>query len=110
MIAALLLSVPLLWLLYVVGIQYQRGGWWRLCVVVAVPALGLNVALNYTLLALITWDWPQRGEYTFSQRLERLVNAPGWRGLLAWAVAKYLLDQFDPDGIHIKPRTRSTDG
>ena len=106
--SAALLAIPALWLLYVVGIQDQRGGWWRLLIVVAVPALLLNVVANFTVLALLTWDWPRKGEWTFSQRLERLVNAPGWRGLLAWFVARWLLDPFDPDGIHIK--TRSTHG
>lgn len=111
MIAVLLsplLILLVLWLLYVVGIQYQRGGWWRVCVVAAVPAVVLNVALNYTLLALLLWDWPRKGERTFSQRLERLVLDPGWRGVVAWYVARYLLDPFDPDGFHI--RTRSTHG
>ena len=68
----------------------------------------LNVALNYTLLALLLWDWPRKGERTFSQRLERLVLDPGWRGVVAWYVARHLLDPFDPDGYHI--RTRSTHG
>ncbi|MEY2688890.1 MAG: hypothetical protein RL375_3088 [Pseudomonadota bacterium] len=111
MIAALLspaLALLLLWLLYVVGIQYQRGGWWRFLVLVALPALLLNVILNYTVLALLTWDWPQRGEWTFSKRLERLVLAPGWRGDVAFYVARHLLDPFDPDGYHVK--TRSSHG
>ena len=84
MITALLLSIPLLWALYAIGIQYQRGGWWRVCLAAALPAMVLNVLLNYTLLALLTWDWPRKGEWTFSTRLRRLVNAPGWRGVLAW--------------------------
>lgn len=110
MIAALiLLHLPLLWVLYAIGIQYQRGGWWRVCLVAAVPAMVLNVLANYSSLALITWDWPQRKEYTFSVRLQRLVLAPGWRGVLAWAIARYLLDPFDPDGYHIKS-SRSTHG
>lgn len=105
MIAALVLSIPLLWVLFVVGIQYQRGGVWRVCLVAALPALVLNVLLNYSLLALISWDWPRKGEYTFSKRLERLVLAPGWRGLAAWAIATYLLDPVDPDGVHIKRKS-----
>jgi len=104
MIAALLLSIPLLWVLYAIGIQYQRGGWWRVCLVAALPAVVLNVVLNYTLLALITWDFPRKGEYTFSQRLARLVNSVGWRGVAAWFISRFLLDPFDPDGLHIRPR------
>lgn len=105
MIAALLspvLVLLLLWLLYVVGIQYQRGGWWRVCALFALPAIVLNVLMNYTLLALLTLDWPRRGEWTFSKRLERLVHADDWRGAFARAVARLLLDPFDPDGIHIR--------
>lgn len=104
MIAALLLSIPLLWVLYLVGIQYQRGGWWRVCLVAALPALILNVVMNYTVLAVLTWDWPKKGEWTFSKRLGRLVLDTGWRGTLAWYTARYLLDWADPDGVHIKPR------
>jgi len=108
MITALLLSIPLLWVLFAIGIQYQRGGWWLVCLVAALPALALNVVLNYTLLAFISWDWPRKGEYTFSKRLERLVLDTGWRGIAAWYIARHLLDPFDPDGQHIK--TRSTHG
>lgn len=104
MIAALLLSIPLLWVLYVIGIQYQRGGWWRVCLLAALPALILNVLMNFTVLAVLTWDRPKRGEWTFSQRLGRLILDTGWRGTLAWYIARYLLDWADPDGIHIKPR------
>lgn len=110
MIAGVLLSIPLLWVLYVIGIQYQRGGWWRICLVAALPAILLNVLMNFTVLAVLTWDWPRKGEWTFSQRLSRLVLETGWRGTLAWYTARYLLDPFDPDGIHIKPKTRSSHG
>ena len=102
--AAAVLSIPLLWVLYVIGIQYQRGGWWRVCLVAALPGIVLNVVLNFTVLALITWDWPRKGEWTFSQRLERLIAGTGWRSAAAFFVARYLLDPFDPDGIHIKTR------
>lgn len=104
MIAGAVLSIPLLWVLYVIGIQYQRGGWWRVCLVAALPAIVLNVLMNFTVLALITWDWPRKGEWTFSNRLSRLILDTGWRGTLAWYTARYLLDRFDPDGVHIKQR------
>lgn len=103
MIAALVvLHLPVLWLLYAIGIQYQRGGWWRLCLVAALPAMVVNVLANYSTLALLTWDWPRHKEYTFSVRLQRLVHSSGWRGAFARAVARRLLDPFDPDGIHIR--------
>ncbi len=103
MITALLLSIPLLWVLYAVGIQYQRGGWWRVFLLAALPALILNVVLNYSLLALLLWDWPRRGEWTFSTRLRRLQHNTDWRGVVAYYIKLHLLDPFDPDGIHIKP-------
>ena len=69
----------------------------------AVLALLLNVALNYTVLALVTWDFPRQGEWTFSKRLERFIRGTGWRRELAALVAMALLDPFDPDGRHIQP-------
>jgi len=42
-----------------------------------------DVLANYGGLALLFWDWPQYGEYTFSKRLPRLCNLPGWRGRFA---------------------------
>jgi hypothetical protein len=94
------LAIPALFVLYIIGIQYERGGWWRLVAPVTVMFLMLNVLLNYTLLALITWDLPRRGETTFSRRLKRLQFDLGWRGKLALAI-KPVLDRFDPDGVHI---------
>lgn len=90
-------------LLYLAGVQYYRGGAWRVLWPVGAAALLFDVLLNYTLFALITWDWPRRGEYTFSTRLERLIHAAGWRGSLARAIARYLLDWADPRGFHIHP-------
>ena len=95
-----MISLLILWPLYILGIQYERGGWWRLVLPVALAAALLDVALNYTELALLTWDYPRAGEYTFSQRLQRLQSAQGWRGSAARFVERYMLGPFDPDGFH----------
>ena len=42
-----------------------------------------DVMANFSTLALLFWDWPQYGEWTFSKRLPRLCNLPGWRGRFA---------------------------
>jgi hypothetical protein len=96
-----MISIFLLLPLYAIGIQYERGGWWRVCYVVALPALVLDLALNYTELALMTLDRPRWGEWTFSTRLERLQFAPGWRGVACWYVAR-ILDAIAPSGVHVK--------
>ena len=90
----------LLALLYPIAIQYERQGWWRVVAPVTLFALVLDVIANHTELALLTWDWPGRGEGTFSQRLVRLNYDAGWRGRFGRAVTAYL-DFFDPDGRHI---------
>lgn len=90
----------LLWILYPIAIQYERGGWWRLCCIVAVPALVIDVIANYTELALVTWDFPKRGEWTFSKRLSRLQHNTDWRGEYARYVVP-ILDKIAPSGKHI---------
>jgi hypothetical protein len=62
----------------------------------------LDVFLNYTILAILTLDFPKKGEYTFSKRLERLSRQIGWRKSLAVWLAENLLDPYDPTGKHIK--------
>lgn len=93
----------LLALLYPLAIQYERGGWWRALAPVTLFALLVDVVANHTELALLTWDFPERGEWTFSQRLKRLNTDPDWRGKLSRAITVYL-DYFDPDGWHIQER------
>ena len=93
---ALLILLPL----YCIGIQYERGGWWRICYVPALIGLVLDVILNFTELALITFDFPLRGEWTFSKRLSRLQHAPGARGEFAWYIAR-CLDKIAPSGKHV---------
>ena len=90
----------LLLILYPFAIQIERGGLWRLLLPVTLLALIVDVVANYTELALLTWDWPAKGEWTFSTRLVRLQYYSGWRGYFARCVVNYT-DFFDPDGKHI---------
>lgn len=97
-----MISLLILWPLYIIGVQYERGGWWYLVAPVTLIAWVIDVWLNFTELALLTWDWP-RNEYelTFSNRLKRLVHDGGWRGNFARFVARRMLNPFAPGGRHI---------
>ena len=90
----------LLWILYPIAIQYERGGWWRAMFPITAIALIVDIIANYTELALLTWDFPKAGEYTFSQRLVRLNKEDGFRGIMARYITK-ILDVIAPSGKHI---------
>jgi len=94
---------PLLYLLglYIVGIQYQRGGPWGILKPVALFATVVDVVLNYTTVSILFWEWPEAGEYTITKRLQRLINGAGWRTDIALPLAK-LLNFFAPNGDHVK--------
>ena len=104
-----LLVVYALWPLYVFVMAMLRARAagtttvtaWFLAFPLVVSAITLDILLNYTLFALLTWDTPRKGEVTFSQRLDRLVTDGGWRGRAARWLAKTLLDPYDPTGKHI---------
>lgn len=108
-IAVIMVPLYLLWLYYLVCMAIARAhidgkmNYWLW--ILAAPAVGvaiaLDVALNYSLLALLTFDFPRKGEWTFSQRLSRLIHGGGWREKVARKVAA-ILDPFDPQGFHIK--------
>lgn len=90
----------LLALLYPIAIQIERCGLWRVLLPVTVVALVIDVIANYTELALLTWDWPRSGEYTYSQRLKRLKYSTGVRGAFArWCVS--YCNYFDPQRDHV---------
>lgn len=95
-----MISVFLLLPLYAIGIQIERRGWWLALLPVTLVALVLDVVLNYTELALLTLDFPRRGEWTFSTRLKRLRDATGWRGHTARYIARGL-DAIAPTGRHV---------
>jgi hypothetical protein len=90
----------LLIVFYCVGIQYERGGLWYICLPIALIGLVVDVIANYTELALITLDFPKFGEWTFSKRLSRLQYNEGWRGNFARYLAK-CLNTIAPSGRHI---------
>lgn len=106
----LLLCVYALWPLYVFTMAMLRAKEANLTTLTAwvfafpliVIALILDVFLNFTVFAVLTWDFPKKGEWTFSQRLNRLVLSDNWRGSVARWVAASLLDPYDPSGKHIK--------
>jgi hypothetical protein len=79
----------LLALLYPIAVQYERGGLWRAVMPITLVALVIDVIANYTELALLTWDFPREGEYTFSDRLVRLKHDAGWRGVIARTAVWY---------------------
>lgn len=86
-----LIWLPLILLaIYPLAIQFERGNKWRLLFWLYYPAGILDVLLNFTILALYTWDFPARGEWTFSTRLKRLQYYPGWRGAVARVIRDYL--------------------
>lgn len=91
----------LLALLYPMAVQYERGGWWRLVAPLTLLALVVDVIANYTELALLTWDFPQKEEWTFSKRIPRLLQKNDWRASLLCPVVDFL-DTLAPDGRHIK--------
>ena len=80
-----------LFLLFPLAVQYERGGWFRIVAPITFIALLIDVLANYTELALLTWDFPRRGEYTFSNRLRRLQYNNDWRGVLARPVVRFLI-------------------
>ena len=98
---AAVVVVVQLYVLYAVGIQYFRGGWWKLLLPVVLVAFVIDVALNYTLFALLMLHWPGRGDYTFSKVLGTLYSDKFWRGYVAYFIGTRLLDPLDPRGKHV---------
>jgi hypothetical protein len=91
----------LLALLYPIAIQYERGGWWLLVTPITVVAMLIDVAANWTELSLALWEWPKPYEYTFSDRLSRLIHEQGWRSDIARFVSR-ILNYIAPSGKHIQ--------
>ena len=104
-----LLCIYALWPLYVFVMAMLRARVdgtttataWILTFPLVISAITLDIALNYTVFALLTWDFPKKGEYTFSQRLKRLANGGGWKQAAARWLAKTLLDPYDPTSDHL---------
>jgi hypothetical protein len=122
-----LLAPVLMLALYIIGIQYFRGGLWKLVALFTISAFLLDVLLNFTLFALLLWRWPTsyfslsdailafmktstwrwpRYDYTFSKTLGTLYNGTGWRTNIAFFVGQKILDPFDPRGQHVYPAAK----
>lgn len=86
---------------YTIGVQYERGGAWIVLAPVALVAAVIDVIVNYTILAILMAEFPRYGEWTFSNRLERLVFDGTWRGSVARFVAT-ALNHIAPNKRHIK--------
>lgn len=94
-----------LWPLYVFAMAMARAHGekrvtkfaWALAIPVVLSAITLDIILNYTLLALLTWDFPRKGEWTFSQRLSRLNRQDGVRAKVCRWLTETLLNPYDPD-------------
>ena len=76
-------------LFYPLAIQYQRGGCGLILAPLTVLTAAIDIYCNYTELALLTWDFPQAGERTFSNRCKRLINQDGWAGSVGRLTQKY---------------------
>lgn len=109
-VIAAIVAVYFLWPMYVFCMAMMRAYQsksvtmfaWCLAFPIIVAAIALDVALNFTVFSLMLWGFPLRGEWTFSQRLNRLVKDDGWRGAVSRWLAANLLDPYDPSGQHIK--------
>lgn len=97
-VLAMVLPFVALWLRFVVAINYERGGWWRLLVPLAIRAAVLDIALNYTLFSLAMGDCPRKGEYTMSKHLERLIFWQNRRGAFCRYISHYFVNPWDHVG------------
>lgn len=88
----------LLIILFPFAVLYYRGGFWRLFFPVTLCAFIIDVVANWTELSLLLWQFPKRGEWTFSMRIERLIHGYGWRSNIANRVA-VVLNSIQPGHI-----------
>lgn len=87
--------------LFPLCIQIMRGGVWYLLAPIVMVFGIVDIMANYSILALLMMDIPQRGEWTFSRRLERLCLRSDWRGSISRRIS-YGLNAFTPDYKHIE--------
>lgn len=88
----------LIW--YAIGIQYERGGLWRMLLPFTFLGFLYDVLLQYTLFQVYFWEIAPRGEFTISMRLGRLVSRSDWRGIWSRKLA-WLLNWMSPKGVHV---------
>jgi hypothetical protein len=104
----ILTSPLILMALYPIAIQYERGGYWQVFYLIAIPALIVDFVANVIPLSIIFWERPfhfsptlYRTEMTFSDRLERLVTFSNWKGSTSRFIAK-TLNTIAPSKVHIR--------
>jgi hypothetical protein len=95
-----LIGLPLMWLLYAVAVQYERGGAWRALAPLAFSVLLASWMINQSLGRLI-YGKPTTWRETFSLHTQRMQSAAGIRGRIARLV-KALLNFAAPREDHIK--------
>jgi len=98
-------KLPLLLLiLYIIGIQYERttlpASVRTICEAIAILALLLDVTLNYSVFTVYFLQLPETGEYTFSERINRLCLTSGWRSAISNFIGR-ILNFFAPGNNHI---------
>lgn len=90
-----------LFALYPLAVQYERPGRaWKLLFPLYALAGLLSAYLNYTTFVVYLAGLPRKRENTLSQRCERVVFDPGWRGIEARLIARYT-NHWDPSPPHI---------
>lgn len=86
--------------IYAIGVQYERGGAWKLVFPVTLLALLMSWALNQTLGRLL-YGTPASWRETFSKHTERTTHLMSWRGRVARLMAA-VLNFFSHDELHIE--------
>lgn len=87
-----------LFLLYVLYVQYERGGAWIVFKLFGIPGYPLDVFYN-VVLCLLMGRLPTK--LTITVELPILAQVPGWRGEVAIALAN-LLNRLAPSGRHVQ--------
>ena len=86
--------------LYAVGVQYERGGPWRVLFPLAMLVLLASWLINQT-VGRVIYGKPATWRETFTKHTARTLAQPGWRGRIARLVAA-VLNFFAHDERHVK--------
>lgn len=105
-----ILSPFVLAILYPIAIQYERGGFWFILVpFVTFPTFLIDIFANATMISIIYGEMPfkyshilNRREYTFSDRLERLVKDESHELYNVSVMIALWLNKVSPSKKHIK--------
>jgi hypothetical protein len=90
--------IMLIW--YIIGIQYERGGFWKALAPFTFIGFLYDCFLQRTWARIWFWEIEPSGEFTITMRLCRLVFSAGWRGRLARLLAR-VLNFFAPNHQHV---------